>query len=67
MRRSLLGEQKILGRMSSHLKRNSEEGTPPSTRFWQRGSHLVILSESKSVEAIRGEEMKRTRNLDDSH
>lgn len=55
---------KILGKMSSLFKRNTE-GMPPSTRFLAVRQLSCHHEESKSVEANRGEEMRRTWVLDD--
>lgn len=59
------GGERILGKMSSLLKRNTEEGIPPSTRFLATRWPSCHYSESQSVEAIRREERERTRILDD--
>lgn len=55
---------KILGKMSSLLKGNTE-GTPPSTRFSAVRQPSCHHEESRSVEANRGEEMRRTWVLAD--
>lgn len=55
----------ILGKMSSLLKRNTEEGTVPSTRLLEMRQPSCHHEESKSVEAFREEKIGRTRVLDD--
>ena len=57
------GGEWILGKTFSLLKGNTE-GTAPYTRFLEMRQPFCHHEESKSVEAIRGEKMGRTRVLD---